>query len=53
MQVDMLKLHDKTIIRLEPDEVAIILDNIETYENQLTGKKKSSFLRRKLGTLQL
>lgn len=43
MQVDMPKLHDKTIIRLERDEVAIILDNIGTYENQLTRKKKSSF----------
>lgn len=38
MQVDMPKLHEKAIVRLEPDEVAIMLDNIETYENQFTGK---------------
>ncbi len=35
----MPKLHEKAIICLDPDEVAIMLDNIETYENQLTGKK--------------
>ena len=28
----MPKLHEKAIIRLEPDEVAIMLDNIENYE---------------------
>lgn len=38
MQVDMPKLHEKAIVCLELDEVAIMLDNIETYENQLTGK---------------
>lgn len=48
MQVDMPKLHEKAIIRLEPDEVAIILDNIENYENQLTGKKKDFFLKTKI-----
>lgn len=34
MQVDMPKLHEKAIIRLEPDEVAIMLDNIENYDNE-------------------
>lgn len=48
MQVDMPKLHEKAIIRLEPDEVAIMLDNIENYENQLTGKKKDFFLKTKI-----
>ncbi|MFG6322221.1 MAG: tyrosine-type recombinase/integrase [Lachnospiraceae bacterium] len=48
MQVDMPKLHEKAIIRLEPDEVAIMLDNIETYENQLTGKKREFFLKTKI-----
>lgn len=47
MQVDMPKLHEKAIIHLEPDEVAIMLDNIENYENQLTGKKKEFFLKTK------
>jgi len=48
MQVDMPKLHEKAIIRLEPDEVAIMLDNIENYENQLTGKKRDFFLKTKV-----
>lgn len=48
MQVDMPKLHEKAIVRLEPDEVAIMLDNIETYENQLTGKKRDFFLKTKI-----
>lgn len=47
MQMDMPKLHEKAIVRLEPDEVAIMLDNIETYENQLTGKKRDFFLKTK------
>lgn len=48
MQVDMPKQHEKAIIRLEPDEVAIMLDNIENYENQLTGKRKEFFLKTKI-----
>lgn len=48
MQVDMPKLHEKAIIHLEPDEVAIMLDNIETYEDQLTGKKRDFFLKTKI-----
>lgn len=48
MQVDMPKLHEKAIIRLEPDEVAVMLDNIENYENHLTGKKKDFFLKTKI-----
>lgn len=44
----MPKLHEKAIIHLEPDEVAIMLDNIENYEKQLTGKKKVFFLKTKI-----
>lgn len=47
MQVDMPKHHEKAIIRMEPDEVAILLDNMETYENQLSGQKKAYFLKTK------
>lgn len=38
--VDMPKLHEKAIIRLDTDEVAILLDYIETCGSQLTGQKK-------------
>ncbi len=48
MQVDMPKLHEKAIIHLEPDEVAIFLDSLETYEKELTGKKRDFFLRTKV-----
>ena len=48
MQVDMPKLHEKAIIHLEPDEVAILLDSLENYENQLSGKKKDFFLKTKI-----
>lgn len=48
MQVDMPKIHEKAIIHLEPDEVAIFLDNLDNYEKQLTGKKKDFFLKTKV-----
>ena len=38
--VDTPKIHDKEIIRLEPDEVKILLDTIETGEN-LTKRQKN------------
>lgn len=53
MQVDMPKLHEKAIVRMEPDEVAILLDNIENYENQLTGQKKAYFLKTKTRDLAI
>lgn len=53
MQVDMPKLHEKAIIRMEPDEVAILLDNIENYANQLTGQKKAYFLKTKTRDLAI
>ncbi len=53
MQVDMPKLHEKAIVRMEPDEVAILLDNIENYESQLTGQKKAYFLKTKMRDLAI
>ena len=38
--VDMPKQHDKAIIRLDSDEVAMLLDFVENCGNQLTGQKK-------------
>ncbi len=38
--VDMPKLHDKAIIRLDPDETARLLDFIEHGGDGLTGQKK-------------
>lgn len=38
--VDMPKLHEKAIIRLEPDETASLLDFIEHGGDELTGQKK-------------
>ncbi len=48
MQVDMPKIHEKAIIHLEPDEVAIFLDSLESYEKELTGRKKDFFLKTKV-----
>ena len=38
--VDMPKIHEKAIIRLDDDEVALLLDYMENCGNQLTGQKK-------------
>lgn len=38
--VDVPKIHQKSIIRLEADEVALLLDYIEHGGNDLTGQKK-------------
>lgn len=38
--IDMPKIHDKAIIRLDTDEVAMLLDYIEHCGDQLTGQKK-------------
>lgn len=38
--VDMPKLHDKAIIRLDTDEVASLLDFVEHGGDELTGQKK-------------
>lgn len=38
--VDMPKLHEKAIIRLDVDEVALLLDYVESCGEHLTGQKK-------------
>lgn len=38
--VDMPKIHDKAIIRLDTDEVATLLDHIEHGGDELTGQRK-------------
>ena len=38
--VDMPKIHEKAIVRLDADEVALLLDHIENCGNKLTGQKK-------------
>lgn len=48
MQVEMPKIHEKAIIHLEPDEVAVFLDSLDNYEKELTGKKKDFFLKTKV-----
>lgn len=41
--VDMPKLHERTIVRLEADEVAMLLDYIESCGESLTGQKKAYY----------
>lgn len=38
--IDMPKLHEKTITRLDPDETALLLDHIEHCGDHLTGQKR-------------
>ena len=38
--VDMPKIHQKEIIRLDPDEVALLLDYVDHAGDSLTGQKK-------------
>ena len=38
--VDMPKLHEKSIIRLDNDEVALLLDYVENCGSELTGQRK-------------
>lgn len=38
--VDMPKMHDKAIIRLETDEVAMLLDHVESCGSKLSGQAK-------------
>lgn len=40
MLIDMPKLHDKTIVRLDTDEVAMLLDYIEHGGDSLTGQRR-------------
>lgn len=41
--VDMPKIHEKEIIRLEADEVASLLDYVEHAGDQLTGRQRSYY----------
>ena len=51
--VDMPKLHQKAIVRLEADEVARLLDYMEQCGNSLTGQKKAYYERPKSATSPL
>lgn len=53
VQVDMPKIHDKAIIRLDIDEVALLLDYIEHCGDTLTGQKKAYYLKTKERDLAL
>lgn len=41
--VDVPKIHDKSIIRLDSDEVALLLDHIEHCGDELTGQKRAYY----------
>lgn len=51
--VDMPKLHDKEIIRLDPDETAELLDYIEHAGDQLAGQKKVYYEKTRLRDLAI
>ena len=56
--IDVPKIHDKSIIRLDTDEVALLLDYIEHCGDQLTGQKRVYYEKNKerdlaIGTLLL
>lgn len=51
--VDMPKLHKREIVRLDPDEVANLLDYVEHGGDELTGMKKVYFDKNKTRNLAL
>ena len=51
--IDMPKIHDRTIVRLEADEVAILLDYIENCEQTLQGKALAYYKKTKERDLAL
>ena len=51
--VDMPKLHEKAIVRLDTDEVASLLDFVEHGGDELTGQKKVYYEKTKTGIWQL
>lgn len=51
--VDMPKIHDKAIIRLDTDETALLLDFIEHGGDSLTGQKKMYWEKTKIRDLAL
>jgi len=53
MLVDIPKIHDKAIIHLEPDEIAILLDNVESYGTTISGHNRAYYEKTKLRDLAL
>lgn len=53
MQVSLPRLHEKAIIRLDVDEVASLLDFIESCGEQLTGQRKAYYEKTKFRDLAL
>jgi len=51
--VDMPKLHDKAIIRMDEGETAALLDYIENCGNNLTGQKKTYYEKTKIRDLTI
>ena len=51
--VDMPKLHEKAIIRLDTDEIALLLDHIEHCGDTLTGQSKVYYERTKYRDLAI
>lgn len=51
--VDMPKLHDREIIRLDSDEVAELLDLVEHAGDKLTGRKKAFYEKNKLRNIAI
>lgn len=51
--VDMQKLHEKAIIRLDTDEVAMLLDHVEACGSKLTGQRKVYYEKNKTRDLAI
>lgn len=51
--VDIPKIHEKTITRLDADEVALLLDYVEHAGDKLTGQKKAYYEKTKVRDLAL
>lgn len=51
--VDMPKLHEKAIIRLDTDEVAMLLDHVEACGSKLTGQRKVYYEKNKTRDLAI
>ena len=45
--VDVPKIHEKAIIQLDPDEIAMILDSMEEFSDNLTPHQKGYYLKTK------
>ena len=50
--VDMPKLHEKAIIRLDTDEIAMLLDYVEHGGENLTGQRLAYYEKTKIGILR-